>query len=120
MAENIEEYVNKTTLRLPYSLIAPYKPEKLQAVYVSGDSMTGANINDGDVAIFYPGLIQGNGVYVVSVENALLVKQVEFDGPGQSISLISANASYEPRQYSGNELEDIRVAGRVVACYHRV
>jgi SOS-response transcriptional repressor LexA len=116
----IEEYANKTTLRLPYSLIAPYKPEKLQAVYVSGDSMTQANINNGDVVVFYPGLIQGNGVYVVSVENALLVKQVEFDGPGQSISLISANPAYEPRQYSGNELEHIRVAGRVVACYHRV
>jgi phage repressor protein C with HTH and peptisase S24 domain len=47
------------------------------------------------------------------------VKQVEFDGPGQSISLISANPAYEPRQYSGNELEEIRVAGRVVASYHK-
>jgi len=115
-----EEHANKRTLRIPLSLIAPYKPEKLQAVYVAGDSMTGKNINDGDVAIFYPGLIQGNGIYVVSVENALLVKQVEFDGPGQAISLISANPAYEPRRYSGYELENIRVAGRVVACYHRV
>jgi phage repressor protein C with HTH and peptisase S24 domain len=116
----IEDYVNKRTLRLPYSLIVPYRPDKLQAIYVAGDSMTGENIYDGDVVVFYPGLIKGNGVYVVSVENTLLVKQVEFDGPGQSISLISANPAYEPRQYSGNELEDIRVAGKVVATYHKM
>ena len=118
--KEVEDYVNKKTLRLPLSLIKPYKPEKLQAVYVAGDSMTGLNIYDGDIAIFYPGLIQGNGIYVVSVENALLVKQVEFDGPGQSLSLKSANPAYEPRRYNGYELENIRVAGRVVACYHRV
>jgi phage repressor protein C with HTH and peptisase S24 domain len=116
----VEEYVNKRTLRLPMSLIAPYKPEKLQAVHVSGDSMAGVNIHNGDVVVFYPGLIQGNGIYVVSVENALLVKQIEFDGPGQTILLISANPAYEPRRYSGYELENIRVTGRVVACLHRV
>jgi phage repressor protein C with HTH and peptisase S24 domain len=116
----VEEYVNKCTLRLPMPLISPYKPEKLRAVYVSGDSMTGANIHDGDVAVFYPGLIQGNGIYVVSIENALLVKQVEFDGPGQTILLVSANPSYAPRRYSGHELENIRISGRVVACWHRI
>jgi len=116
----VEEYINKRTLRIPMSLIAPYKPEKLQAVYVTGDSMIGAHIHNGDVVIFYPGLIQGNGIYVVSVDNALLVKQVEFDGPGQAILLISANPSYEPRRYSGYELEDIKLSGRVIACYHRV
>jgi len=120
LGREVEEYVNKRTLRLPLSLISPYQPEKLQAVYVVGDSMTDANINDGDIVIFYPGLIQGNGIYVVSVKNTLLVKHLEFDGPGQSISLMSANPAYESRRYSGHELEDIRVAGRVVACVHRV
>jgi len=116
----VEEYANKRSLRLPLALIAPYQADRLKAVHVVGDSMTGANIYDGDVAVFYPGLIQGNGIYVVSVENALFVKQVEFDGPGQAITLVSANNAYEPRRYSGAELEDIRIAGRVVACWHRV
>jgi phage repressor protein C with HTH and peptisase S24 domain len=116
----VEDYAKKRTLRLPLSLLAPYQPDRLRAVYVAGDSMTGANIYDGDLAIFYPGLIQGNGRYVVSVENALLVKQVEFDGPGQFITLVSANAAYGPRRYSGADLEGIRIAGRVVACWHRV
>jgi phage repressor protein C with HTH and peptisase S24 domain len=116
----VEDYVNKCTIRLPMTLISPYKPEKLKAVYVSGDSMTGANIHDGDVVVYYPGLMLGNGIYVVSVENTLLVKQVDFDTPNQAVLLISANPLYEPRCYSGSELENIRVTGRVVACYHRV
>jgi phage repressor protein C with HTH and peptisase S24 domain len=116
----IDEYINTRSLRIPMSLIAPYKSEKLKAVYVTGDSMTGVNINDGDVVVFYPGLIQGNGRYVVSVENTLLVKQVGFDGPGQTIHFISANPAYEARQYSGFELEKIRISGKVVACWHKI
>jgi hypothetical protein len=34
-------------------------------------------------------------------------------------SLISANPAYEPRRYSGNELEEISVEGKDVACYHK-
>jgi phage repressor protein C with HTH and peptisase S24 domain len=36
------------------------------------------------------------------------------------IVLYSANPAYKPRRFSGPELEDIRIAGRVVACYHKV
>jgi len=102
------------------SLITPYKPEKLKAVYVSGDSITGTNINDGDVAVFHPGLIQGNGIYVVSVEDALLVKQVEFDGPGQAIRLVSTNQAYESCKYSGLELEKIRILDKILAHRHKI
>jgi phage repressor protein C with HTH and peptisase S24 domain len=49
-----------------------------------------------------------------------LVKQVDFDTSNQAVILLSANPLYEPRRYSGSELENIRVTGRVVACYHRV
>ena len=38
--------------QVPRSLIAPYKPDKPQAVYVAGDSMINEHINDGDIAIF--------------------------------------------------------------------
>ena len=97
------------------SLIVPYKLEKLQAVFVIGDSMTGVNINDGYVAVLNPWLIQGNGIYVVSIENALLVKHDGFDSPGQAICLKRANPVYIPRRLTGYELESIRIAVRVVA-----
>ena len=118
--QEVRDYIERKSLSIPLPLIAPYRPEKLRAVYVAGDSMINANIYDGDTVVFYPGLIRGNGVYVVSVGNTLLVKRVEFDGPGQSLTLVSANPAYKPRRYKGNELESVRVEGLIVACWHRV
>jgi phage repressor protein C with HTH and peptisase S24 domain len=54
------------------------------------------------------------------VENALLVKRVDRDHATQTVVLYSANPAYQPRRFSGDELAGIRIAGRVVACYHRV
>ena len=116
----VYDYIEKRTFQVPRSLIAPYRPDKLQAVYVAGDSMIDEHINDGDIAIFHPGLKEGNGIYVVSVGNTLVVKRVDFDTKSQALILISANAAYEPRRFSGLDLEDIRIAGRVLACIHRV
>jgi phage repressor protein C with HTH and peptisase S24 domain len=82
--------------------------------------MIEAHICDGDIAIFHPGITEGNGIYVISVGNTLVVKRVDRDPANQTIILISANPAYEPRRFSGDELDEIRIAGRVVACYHRV
>ena len=78
------------------------------------------HINDRDIVIFNTKQKEGNGIYVVSVENSVLVKRVDFETSDNAIVLISANPAYEPRRYTGYDLEDIRVEGRVVACYHRV
>ena len=63
---------------------------------------------------------EGNGIYVVSVGNALLVKRVDFDTVNKAIILISANPAYPPRPFSGYDLQDLRISGRVLACVHRV
>jgi SOS-response transcriptional repressor LexA len=95
-------------------------PERLQAVYVAGDSMVDEKINDGDIVIFHPGLTEGNGIFVVSIGNTLVVKRVDFDPLNQTVILISANPAYPPRQFSGHALEELRIAGRVLACVHRL
>ncbi|GHU10668.1 hypothetical protein FACS1894151_10200 [Spirochaetia bacterium] len=82
--------------------------------------MIEAHICDGDIAIFHPNITEGNGIFVVSVGNSLVVKRVDRDITSQTIVLYSANPAYEPRRFSGEELDNIRVAGKVVACYHRV
>jgi phage repressor protein C with HTH and peptisase S24 domain len=83
--------------------------------------MIGEKINDGDIVIFQPNpQPQGNGIYVLSVDKALLVKRVNFDGPGHSVEIISANPAYAPRRFAGQDLESLRIGGRVVACLHRV
>ena len=116
----IEGYMEKRYIPILYDFLRPHNPRNLKAVLVSGDSMTGEHINDGDIVIFNIRQTEGNGIYVVSVGNTLLVKRVDFDLSNNAIILISANPAYEPRRYSGYELEDIRVEGRVVVTWHRV
>ena len=115
-----EDYPERQSFQIPYSLIRPYRSESLRAVYVSGDSMIDEHICDGDIVVFHPGLKEGNGIYVVAVGNSLLVKRVDFEISGSAIVLISANPAYKPRRYSRHELEHIRIVGRVIACWHRV
>jgi len=116
----ISYYIEKQYIPILYDFLRPHNPQNLKAVHVSGDSMVGERINDGDIAIFNVKQTEGNGIYVVSVGNTLLVKRVDFDLANKTIELISANPAYETRRYSGNELEGIRIEGRVVACYHRM
>ena len=116
----IEDYIEKRYIPVVYNICRPHNPINLKAVHVKGDSMINESINDGDIAIFNIKQTEGNGIYVVSVGNTLLVKRVDFDHANQAIELISANPVYENRRYSGNELEDIKVEGRVVVCYHKM
>jgi phage repressor protein C with HTH and peptisase S24 domain len=115
-----ESYAEKRYFQIPRALIAPHRPERLFAVYVAGDSMVEAHICDGDIAIYHPGITEGSGIFVVSIGNSLVVKRVDRDPASQTIVLYSANPAYEPRRFTGPELENIRITGRVVAVYHRV
>ena len=117
---DVEAYPEKSYFNIPYDLIRPHRPENLKAVYVSGDSMIDEHIDDGDIVIFNTKQKEGNGIYVVSVGNSLLVKRIDFTQSNDVVVLISANQAYEPRRYTGSEFEDIHISGRVVACYHRV
>jgi SOS-response transcriptional repressor LexA len=116
----IQDYIEKQYIPIPYDFLRPHNPRNLKAVYVSGDSMIDERINDGDIVIFNIKQIEGKGIYVVSVGNTLLVKRVDFDHANKTIELISANPAHEPRRYSGNELEEIKIEGRVVAYYHKI
>jgi SOS-response transcriptional repressor LexA len=115
-----ESYAEKRYFQIPRALIAPHRPERLFAVYVAGDSMVEAHICDGDIAIYHPGITEGGGIFVVSIGNSLVVKRVDRDPASQTIVLYSANPAYEPRRFTGPELENVRITGRVVAIYHRV
>jgi SOS-response transcriptional repressor LexA len=115
-----EDYPEKRFFQIPCSFIAPYRPDRLLAVCVAGDSMIEAHICDGDIVIFHPGITGGNGIFVVAIGNSLVIKRIDRDIASRTIVLYSANPAFEPRRFSGPELEDIRIAGKVVAVYHRV
>ena len=116
----IDEFPELRYLPIPKSFFYPHKSENLKAVYVSGDSMIDERIYNGDIVFFNIKQTDGNGIYVVSVGNSLMVKRVDFDLANKTIELISANPAYEPRTFTRHELEGIRIAGRVVACYHKI
>jgi len=61
-----------------------------------------------DIVIFNTKLTEGNGIYVVSVGSTFVAKRVDFDTSNRAIILISANPAYEPRRFSGYELDNIR------------
>jgi SOS-response transcriptional repressor LexA len=116
----IENHTKVSVISIPQVLIRPYNPSKLKAVFVSGNSMIGEKIFDGDIVVFCPLLTTGAAVYVVSVGDTLLVKRISFDETSQSITLISANPSYSPKVISGKDLGNVKIEGRVVACLHRM
>jgi len=116
----IGDYIEKQYIPILYDFLRPHNPKNLKAVFVSGDSMIDERINNGDIAIFNIKQTEGNGIYVVSVGNTLLIKRVNFDTAKKTIELLSANPAYETRQYTGLALEEIKIVGRVVACYHRL
>lgn len=115
----IEEYAERAQLPVLRSFIAPRKPERVRAVEVRGDSMTGIGLDDGDVVLFAPDERTGDGVHVVSIASRLLVKRIQFDPSARSVRVISENAAYPARVLSGPELEDFRVEGRVIGWMHR-
>jgi SOS-response transcriptional repressor LexA len=56
---------------------------------------------------------------VIAIGNSLVIKRIDRDIASRPIVLYSANPALEPRRFSGPKLDDIRVAGKAVAVYHR-
>jgi SOS-response transcriptional repressor LexA len=115
----IDDAAPRRRLTVPGFLLKGHDPRRVAAVAISGDSMIGEKINDGDVVLFHIGLKNGNGIYIVSVETTLLCKRIDFDEISRKITLISANPAYAPRELSGPELENVKIEGCVIAVLHR-
>jgi len=99
---------------------APY-PAKwgkgLLCAEVVGDSMTGANIFDGDLVYFRPGEIRGNGLYVLQLNGTALVKRLEFDDLSGRLTIISENPRYQQKQESSDS-QAISILGKVRGWMH--
>lgn len=89
----------------------------LVAAEVIGDSMINANIYPGDIVVFSKGLIQAEGIYVVSFAGDVLVKRIEFDRLENKISIISENPKYQTRTiYADND--SFQILGKVLGWIH--
>jgi phage repressor protein C with HTH and peptisase S24 domain len=95
-------------------------PEDLRLIFVDGDSME-PELRSGDIVLVdsTDTNARREGVYVIRMDGALLVKQLQ-RLPGGGIRVVSANPSYETFMIQVADLEngkDFNVVGRVVwAC----
>ncbi len=115
----VEDNAASTEIAVPEFLIAPRRPENIRALTTRGDSMTGIGLFDGDVVLFAPKEKEGDGVFVISIENRLLVKRIQFDHAGHCVKIISENPRYETFSVSGEGLLSFNVGGRVIGWLHR-
>ncbi|MFO7559934.1 MAG: transcriptional repressor LexA [Desulfobacterales bacterium] len=111
--DNVEEY-------LPVDP-ALYGHESCFAVKVSGDSMIGAQIRDGDLAILVPASDADNGTIVAVIVDEMLPEAVLkiFKRKRNVIELHSENSAYPPLIFTGNNRKKVRIVGRYVGLIRR-
>jgi phage repressor protein C with HTH and peptisase S24 domain len=83
-------------------------------VEVRGDSMAGT-LDDGDLALvdMRQNRLDVSAVFVIQVDDALLVKRVQRKLDG-TVIIKSDNSAYEPEVLVGPQLASLKVVGRVV------
>lgn len=94
-------------------LRAKGRPSGMVLMDVVGNSME-PEIRHGDMVLIDQGqtAVVAHGVYAVGLEDTVLVKRVE-KRPGQLV-LLSDNRDYAPIVLAGDELDALRVIGRVL------
>ncbi|MGE4558126.1 MAG: S24 family peptidase [Desulfovibrionaceae bacterium] len=88
-------------------------PERMVLMEVVGNSME-PELKEGDLALIDESKqnVLAGGVYAVGVEDTVMVKRVE-KRPG-ALVLHSDNPDYSPIVFSGQELEAVRIVGKVI------
>ena len=82
-----------------------------------GDSMVEAGIQDGDIVyVRCQPEVENGEIAAVLIGDEATLKRIYYDG--ESIMLIPANRAYQPKTYRGQELEGIRIEGKVVGYTH--
>ena len=115
----VAEYYDVTQIPILERFIYPYKANQVKAVVVKGDSMNGIHICHNDIVLFVPEEREGNGVYVISINNKVLVKRIEFNPVEHCVRVLSENEKYAPIIIKENGADVLTVNGRVIVVLHR-
>ena len=80
-----------------------------------GDSMSGAQINDGDIVFVKQMPMVDNGdIAAVLIGDETTLKRVDYDPDHFRLVLWPENPAYRPQIYQGEELNQVRILGRAV------
>ena len=89
------------------------------ALRCKGDSMIDAGIHDGDaVYIRIQPEVENGEIAAVRIGEEATLKRVYYDGT--TLTLMPANAAFAPMIYTGPQLEEVHIEGRVVGWTHWV
>ena len=83
--------------------------------------MINARIFDGDILfVKSQEIVEDGEIAVVLIEDEATVKRVYYDKENNVITLIPENPTYKPMRYSGAELDQIRILGKVVSGLYKI
>lgn len=104
--------------RLPIieRFIRPYKKDLVFSAEVRGDSMTGIQLFDGDMVVAVRGYTDGEGIFVLTIDDEVYVKRLQWNPASKRIVVKSENERYEPFEI---EPERITILGKVIGWLHR-
>lgn len=90
-------------------------------LHAKGDSMVNARIFDGDTLfVKKQDMVDDGEIAVVLIEDEATVKRVYYDRENNTITFMPENPAYKPMRYNGEELNNIRILGKVIARYSRI
>lgn len=85
------------------------------ALRTKGDSMIGDNIVDGDVVLVKKvSMVEPHEIAVVIINDEATLKRVKYDRAKDIVMLEASNPNVPTKLYSGSELEQINILGKVV------
>ncbi len=87
-------------------------------VRAKGDSMINARIFDGDVVFVRRQEMVDNGeIAVVAVDDGATIKRVYYYPQDSKLILMPENPKHQPLMYAGEDLERVRIIGKVIGFY---
>jgi SOS-response transcriptional repressor LexA len=108
------EFSTEKPIPVLRSFLAPYNPKDVFTLEVKGESMTGVHLFNGDIVFFVSTDEPRDGINVISIDNKLLVKRTEYDILGKEIRIVSENERYPVQTIKGEELERVKIVGKVI------
>ena len=105
------------TINIMQDLARGVPRDSLLAARVKGDSMIDVYIYPDDIVVFANGIISGDGIYVLSIDNEVMVKRLVFDRLTHSVLIISENKKY-PQREAKDDNQSLRILGKVVGWIH--
>jgi SOS-response transcriptional repressor LexA len=119
-AQEVETFQPITPQEIIKRFINPWRADQVKAIEVRGDSMTKVGLFDRDIVLFVPKEKEGDGIFVISIENRMQVKRLEFDLLGKTLRIISENDRYAPRVLTTeDEMARVVIEGKVVGWLHK-